>query len=37
MFSFNGVMQANVGGGNWATALEVSLRRRRRRCDAQGV
>lgn len=23
VFSFNGVMQANVGGGNWASALEV--------------
>lgn len=23
VFSYNGVMQANVGGGNWAAALEV--------------
>ena len=25
VFSFNGVMQANVGGGNWAAALEASV------------
>ena len=25
VFSFNGVMQANVGEGNWAAALEASV------------
>ena len=25
VFSFNGVMQANVGNGSWAAALEVRL------------